>query len=112
VGTEYSYSLSVLAEAKQLISRAAHWLPKASSVCLLDTFTFLQMQRGGSLGLLSLPVLLPPSALTKDGEQQKYSCKVMKQSRTLKDDFILNTAASLLFFPASEKMFMFVAYTV
>lgn len=111
VDTEYSYSLSVLAKAKQIISRAAHWLPKPSYMCLLDAFTFLQMQRGSSLGLLSLPVLLP-SALNEGCKQQKCWCKVIKESSTLTDDFMLNTAGSLLFSPASEKVFMFIAYMV
>lgn len=103
--------MSVLAEAKQLISRVAYWLPKPSYMCLLGAFTFLQMQRRSSLSLLSLPVLLP-SALNEGCKQQKYWCKVLKESSILKGDFILNTAGSLLFSPASEKVFMFIAYTV
>lgn len=109
--TEYSYSLSLLAKAKQIISRAAYWLPKPSYMCLLDAFTSLQMQRSSSLDLLSLPVLLP-FALNEGCKQQKCWCKVIKESSTLKDDFILSTAGSLLFPPASEKVFMFIAYTV
>lgn len=109
--TKYSYNLSVLSEAKQIISRAAHWLPKPSYMCLLDAFTLLQTQRGCMLCLLSLPMLLP-SALNESCKQQKYWCQVIKESSTLKDDFILNTAGSLLFSLASEKVFMFIAYTV
>lgn len=109
--TNYSYSLSVLAKAKQLVSRAAHWLPEVSYMCLLDAFTFLQMQKGSNLALLSMPMLLA-SVLNECCKQQKYWCKVIKERSALKDDFIWNTAGSLLFSPASEKVFMFITSTV
>lgn len=107
--TEYDNGLPALAGAKLIISRAAHWIPRLS-YAELDAFTFLHMHRGG-LSLLSLPVLLL-SAQNEGCKQKKYWCKAIKESSTLKDAFILNTAGSLLFSPDSGKVFMFTAYRV
>lgn len=94
-------SLSVLAEAKQIISRAAHWLLKPSCMCLLDAFTFLQMQRNGILSFLSLPMLLP-SALNEGRKQKKYWCKVIEEISILKNNF-----ASHCCFLLSRRRFLY-----